>query len=158
MRTGTHEPIRALRPGVLVAVLVLAHVGVPAWLPADTSPMIEPQVRTAVAAGRARVLVELRIVGGMRPEGELATADASAQRNAIAAAQQSVVSRLAGADYSLSRRYTSVPLLALEVGADALAALEAMGDLVVRVRADRAVPPARNPTPTGSGDRPQGRP
>lgn len=110
--------------------------------------MIEPEIRTAVATGGARVLVELRIPGGPRPEGALPTADAvSAQRNAIAAAQQSVLSRLTGTHFSVGRRYTSVPLLALEIGADALAALEAMGDLVVNMRADRAMPPSRTPRP-----------
>jgi hypothetical protein len=110
--------------------------------------MIEPQVRTAVTAGRVRVLVHLRVPGGARPEGELPTADAvSAQRNAIAAAQQTVLSRLAGTNASVARRYVSVPLLALEIGPDALAALEAMGDLVVSVVADQAVPHSRTPRP-----------
>ena len=147
-RIGAHEKHRALRPGAVSAVLVLVHLGTPAWIPADTSAMIEPEVRTAVTAGRARVLVELRILGGTRPEGELPTADAvSAQRHAIAAVQQSVLSRLTGTNFSVGRRYTSVPLLALEIGADALAALEAMGDLVVSLRADRAMPPSRTTRP-----------
>jgi hypothetical protein len=120
------------------------HLGRPTRLAAETSPVIDPHVRTAVTAGRARVLIDLRIAGGTRPEGELPTADASsAQRDAIAAAQDSVISRLTGTDFSVSRRYSSVPQLALEIGADALAALERMGDLVARVHADRAVPPTR---------------
>jgi hypothetical protein len=36
----------------------------------------------------------------------------------------------------VARRYTSVPLLALEVDADGLRALERLGDAVVRVRLD----------------------
>jgi hypothetical protein len=123
-----------LHLGVAVSVLMVFHPGRPARLAAETSPVIEPHVRTAVTAGRARVLIDLRIAGGTRPEGE---------RDAIAAAQDGVVSRLTGTDFSVSRRYTSVPQLALEIGADALAALERMGDLVARVHADRAVPPTR---------------
>lgn len=129
------------RLGIVVVLVLLGHLGRPAWLGAETGPMIDPHVRTAVAAGRARVVVDLRVPGGTTPEGDLSPADAAARRNAIAAAQQSVVSRLSGTDFSVSRRYTSVPQLALEIGADALLALERMGDLVISVRADRAVPP-----------------
>ena len=63
----------------------------------------------------------------------------------IAAAQQAVLGRLSGTSHRLVRQYTSVPLLALEIGADALRALEGMGDLVIRVRAERA----RTPTALG---------
>ena len=135
---------RRLRLGVVVGLLMLAHLGRPARLAAEPSPQIEPEVRTAVTAGRARVVVDLRIARGTKPEGDLPTADAvSAQRDAIAAAQDSVISRLTGTDFSVSRRYASVPQLALEIGPDALAALERMGDVIARVHADRAVPPTR---------------
>jgi hypothetical protein len=101
--------------------------------------VIDPDVRAAVAQGPARVLVELRLPapGGAPPSGP-----ASAQEQAITAARQRVLARLAGTSHRLVRQYTSVPLLALEIGADALRALEGMGDLVARVRAERIRPPA----------------
>ena len=89
--------------------------------------------------GRSRVLVELRLSGGVRPEGE--------QRQAIARAQDEVLSRLRGTDFTLVRRLESTPFLALEVGPSALAALRTMGDLVVRVIPDAVVPPAGDSTP-----------
>jgi hypothetical protein len=96
------------------------------------TPAIDPEVRTATAHGLARVLVELRVSDRPSP-----APDAASQARAIAAAQQEVLARLAGVPYRLVRQYTSVPLLALEIGGAALRALEAMGDVVARVRADR---------------------
>jgi hypothetical protein len=106
----------------------------------EEAPVIDSEVRAATASGRARVLVELRLSGAVRPPG-----GAAAQERVIAAAQQAVLGRLSGTPHRLVRQYTSVPLLALEIGADALRALEGMGDLVIRVRAERA----RTPTAFG---------
>jgi hypothetical protein len=89
-------------------------------------PVIDPDVRAAVHAGSVRVLVELRV----------ATGDASA----IGRAQDEVLRRLAGSGARLVRRFSSAPLLALEIDAPALSRLQAMRDLVTRVRADRIVP------------------
>jgi hypothetical protein len=99
------------------------------------TPVIDPDVRTATARGLARVLVELRL-----PE-DLAPADAAARARTIGTAQREVLARLAGVPHRLVRQFTSVPFLALEIGVPALRALEAMGDLVVRVRADRLLSP-----------------
>jgi hypothetical protein len=99
--------------------------------------VIDPEVRAAVAQGPARVLVELRPTGDSASPG-----DAAAQERAIAAAQQAVLARLAQQSHRLVHRYTSVPLLSLEIGAAALGALETMGDLVLRVRADRLRAPS----------------
>ena len=100
---------------------------------------VDPRVEAEVARGRSRVLVELRIPGGARPDGE--------QRLAIARAQDDVLSRLSGTDVRLVRRFESTPFLALEVGPSALAALRAMGDVVVRVVADAVLPPAGGSAP-----------
>ena len=97
---------------------------------ADEAPMIDPEVRAAVAQGRTRVLVELRL-SAAGPAG-----GAAAQERAIVAAQQAVLVRLSGTSHRLVRQFTSVPLLTLEIESDALRALEAMGDLVSRVRAE----------------------
>ena len=110
--------------------------------------VVDPRVETAVAHGRSRVLVELRIPGGVRPEGELASAErVTAQRQAIARAQDDVLARLRGTDATLVRRFETVPLLALRIGPSALATLGTMGDVVARVVADSTSPPAGGSMP-----------
>jgi hypothetical protein len=74
------------------------------------------------------VLVELHVAEGVGLAGE--------RLAAIALAQDNVLSRLASARISVVRRYASVPLLALEIDAQALTELERMSDLVVSVRPD----------------------
>jgi hypothetical protein len=102
---------------------------------ADT-PVIDPDVRAAVAQPPARVLVELRLPGFSTDT------DPGAPRTpAISAARQVVLARLTGTSYRLVRQYATVPLLALEIGPDALEALEKMGDVVTLVRLDRPRPP-----------------
>jgi len=124
---------RALLGG---AAVLLAHGARAVRAATDEAPVIDPEVRVAAAQGRARVLVELRLSGASPPPG------AAAQERAIAATQQAVLARLSGTSHRVVRQYTSVPLLALEIGADALRALEGMGDLVARVRAERVRPPS----------------
>src|SRR5215831_7704948 len=111
MGDATSGSIRlSLEPRLFVVILVLlGHLGGFTRLAAETGPMIDPQVRTAVATGRARVVVNLRIPGGARPEGALSEAEAAAQRTAIVAVQQGVVARLSGTGFSVSRRFTTVP-------------------------------------------------
>lgn len=99
--------------------------------------MIDPAVRTAVGLGQARVIVELRLTPGWRPEGDLPGAAAvEAQRNAIAKAQADVLARLSGTKFALVRQYDALPTLALLIDADALARLEAAGDVVARISPD----------------------
>lgn len=117
--------------------------------PARSVAEIDARVEAAVGRGRARVLVELRLPGGVVPEGELGSAgQVGAQRRAIATAQSTVLSRLAGTDFTLVRQFGSVPLLALEIGPSALAGLRAMGDVVARVIPEAVIPPAG---PLGAG-------
>lgn len=116
----------------IVAVVALAG----AWSAAsgmDDRPVIDPGVRAAVSRGTLRVLVELRV-----PRSDPA---------ALGNAQAEVVHRLAGTGGRLARRYATVPLLALEIDAAALARLEEMRDLVIRVRADDVSPPYEGPAP-----------
>jgi len=105
--------------------------------PGET-PVIDPEVRAAVVRGPARVLVELSLPGPSASPAD----PVSARERVIAAARQAVLARLAGTSHRLARQYASVPLLALEIGPDALQALEGMGDLVARVRAEQIRPPA----------------
>ena len=123
------------RLGLLAGTFWLASTAI-TWA-SDGTPMIDPGVRAAVNQGAARVLVELQVADGTRPEAELPTAEAvTRQRAAIAAAQQAVVSRLVATRFSVLRQYTVVPMMALEIGADALAVLERAGNLVTRIRLD----------------------
>jgi hypothetical protein len=111
-----------------------------AWSVGGSSPAIDPDVHALVRQGRARVLVELRVPGqpnrtAPRPE-------------AIAAVRQRVLTRLADTRVSVARRYATVPLLALEIDADALAELERMGDLVIRVVPDGTARTSSGSSPT----------
>jgi hypothetical protein len=84
--------------------------------------MIDPEIRREVSAGRSRVLVELRVE--------------STDPGAITAAQDRVLRNLPETHATLIRRYTSVPLLALDVDAEGLRVLERLTDAVVQIRAD----------------------
>ena len=108
-----------------VAVVLIALTD--AWSASGADdPVIDPDVRAAIQAGTVRVLVELRV--------------ASVDPSVIRRAQDEAVRRLTGTGARLVRRFSSAPLLALEIDTPALSRLEAMRDLVTRVRADRIVP------------------
>ncbi len=92
-----------------------------ATAPASAAPSPgDPGVRRE---GETRIIVELRLPGG-------------ADARAIAEAQHKVLARLGPAGVTVVRRYRSIPLLALEVDAEALAKLSQMDDLVTRVILD----------------------
>ena len=100
--------------------------------------VVDTAVLEAVAAGRARVIVELNISGGFSPVGELTEKRARAQTEAIAASQETVLLKLAGTDAELIRRQQTAPFLAFELGANALEVLRSMPELVIRIFEDRA--------------------
>jgi len=113
---------------VLAALALSSAAGVTvAPLAAQAVPSVDPSVRSSVQSGRVRVLVELRVP---------ADGDAARREDAIARAQDAVLVRLPRPHAVVSRRYATVPMLALEIDSAALAALEAMPDAVVSVRAD----------------------
>jgi len=97
---------------------------------ADT--LVDPEVRALASVGCARVIVILQI-----PE----TADQVQHAGAIGRAQEAVLVRLPQRHASLVRRYDSIPVLALEIDATGLQALETMTDVVVSVTLDRVVKP-----------------
>jgi hypothetical protein len=106
--------------------------------------MIDPEVRAAAIRGTARVIVDLRVADLTGSEAELPTAEAvERQRSAIAEAQQAIVRQLVGTHFSIRRQYTVLPMMALEIEADALAVLERAGDLVKRIRLDSTRTPMR---------------
>jgi hypothetical protein len=117
---------RCVRSALLVGQTFC--VTVPTTAISETAPVIAPEVRQLVGASSARVIVELRLDD---------SGDPNQRPEAIARAQDAILSRLPHSHISVARRYTSVPLLALEIDATALAALEAMPDLVVSVKLDR---------------------
>ena len=96
---------------MLVTALVgyILHV---MTLGAQTTPAIDPDVRGQVDVGRARVLVELQV------------GEAPAPEEAIAQAQEAIMSRLPRTHATLVRRYTSIPMRALEIDATALRGLD----------------------------------
>ena len=110
-----------------VVVLTFCGSGV-----AHAELVIDPNVRALVQAGRARVLVTLQV-------GE--TANETLREQAIHRAQDTVLARLPSSHASVVRRYTSIPMLALEIDAAALQALEAMTDVVVAVTSDSRLKP-----------------
>jgi hypothetical protein len=95
-------------------------------------PVIDPEVRTLVRVGRARVLVMLRVNETTNQQG---------RAEAIGRAQDVVLGGLPQPHASVVRRYTSVPMLVLEIDATALLALETMTDVVAGVKLDRTVTP-----------------
>lgn len=115
------------------SILHMAALGVMAAAAASgvmPGPIVDAEVRSEVAGGSSRVIVELRVERRDDPA-------------AIARAQRRVIDALPPGHALLGRRYESVPMLALQIDADALAVLERLGDTVVRVRVDSVKAPQR---------------
>jgi len=130
--------------GLTLAVLAVPSGGEPLSTSASQpSPAIDHRVRERVQReGRARVIVELQLPAGVHvPEAHLTAVAAAAQRADITAARAQIESRLAWTTHRLTRRYQTVPLLALEVGPDALRELEAAPLIVRRVLTDERLAP-----------------
>jgi subtilisin family serine protease len=123
--------------GLVLAAVVLAPQDRPGAGAAGSGDIAPQQVRDLVAReGSARVIVELETPGTVfRPEGFLQSLARLAQRQEIARAQGRVLSRLRAFAHRELRRYSTVPLMALEVDAAALSELEASG-LVKRIYED----------------------
>lgn len=119
--------LRTLAVTAGVIAYVAMTLNTPVVAASSAAPLVDPEVLTQVASGRVRVLVQLRI-----PE----AADPGTRAEAITRAQDAVLSRVPAV---LVRRYQSVPLLALDIDAAGLRALETLGDVVVRVQLDRPV-------------------
>jgi hypothetical protein len=120
----------------LIVTSLVAGTGIGAPSPsgvraAEVTPLIDSDVVSQLAGGsRARVLVELRVDEPSDPRG---------REDSIGRAQNAVLSRLPHGHSLLVRRYTSVPLLALEIDAEALSALQTMMGIVDAVKADHLV-------------------
>jgi subtilisin family serine protease len=91
---------------------------------------------------RTRVIVELSLPSRYFPEGELPDGAAVAmQRQAIAAGAAQALSRLPQGSSRVTRRYATVPYLALEVTAEGRRALNGLGADIVRVLDDEVLFP-----------------
>ena len=93
---------------------------------------IDPDLSTLVHIGRTRVLVMRQV-----PE----SGDEGQRADAIGRAQDAVLAGLTHGHASVVRRYASIPMLALEIDALALRALETMPDVVAAVKLDRSLKP-----------------
>ena len=99
-------------------------------VPAD--PVVDPDLYTLVHIGRTRALVMLQVAE---------SGDEGKRADAIGRTQDAVLSRLPHRHASVVRRYASIPMLALEIDAMALHALETMPDVVAAVKLDRSLKP-----------------
>ena len=115
------------------------------WPPAQAqgARRIPDAVRAAgERSGRVRVIVELGLTDRFAPEAARPSAAAVlAQRQAIGAGAARVLANLPPGSFRPTRRYQTVPFLALDVTPAALDALETMGADVIRVREDGIVRP-----------------
>ena len=107
--------------------------------PAAMAKLVERSKQAPVA-----VIVEFAIDAAMgqahQPEPTLSAAAASAQRLAIQQVRGGVLARLGGTSYGNVKTFTTMPLMALEVGPEALRRLANDPD-VVHIQEDIAVPP-----------------
>ena len=134
-----HRRVRSTSPFLgILALLLGAAVWISLVAAGSASSIVEPEVRNRILReGRLRVIVELRLPGGAHvPEGLLTGAGQSAQRRDIASVRLQVLSRLMGRNHSVVQQYSTVPMVALEIGPDALTELEASGLWVRRVVVD----------------------
>jgi subtilisin family serine protease len=111
---------------------------------AGPDPATVAKLLTKSRSAPQRVIVEFAIRGatgqGHRPEAALSAAEATAQRQAIQQVRSGLLTRLGRADYGDVKTYSTLPLIALEVGPEALRRLADDPD-VVRIQEDVAVPP-----------------
>jgi hypothetical protein len=106
----------------------------------DTGSVPPELFKDAARDGTVLVLVGLK--APWSPEGPLSENLVSAQREAIAATQNYLLTELADTHYRITRRYHRIPGIALEVGLDALRVL-ARSVAVTNVLQDRPARAAR---------------
>ncbi|HEV8310852.1 MAG TPA: S8 family serine peptidase, partial [Methylomirabilota bacterium] len=115
------------------AVILAVASGVASATPAEV--VSQELVQKAWAQGTVPVIVHLDVA--VVPEGVLADdAAVTVQRSAIASTRNFILSALTGLWHRVRHEYETVPLLALEVGPDALSLLQALRGPVARVEED----------------------
>jgi subtilisin len=135
--------VRTTFAAAIAGLVMVLSGGVWPPLQAQAARRVPDAVRAAgERAGRVRVLVELGLTDPFAPEAAHSSAAAVlGQRQAIGAGAARVLATLPPGSYRATRRYQTVPYLALEVTPAALDALETMGADVIRVREDGIVRP-----------------
>jgi subtilisin family serine protease len=107
-------------------------------------PRIQQQLRDRAAQGDSvRVIVELNLRSGRHvPEGELGGGPAvAAQRQAISESRGRLLAKLSQSRHRVIHQFQTVPYLAVELDAGALAVLDSAGEDVVAVMEDTIVRP-----------------
>lgn len=124
------------------AILVLLSTQAVSPQAQDRASRVPNQLRDRAARGeRVRVIVELNLPGHT-PEGGLPNVAARiGQRQRLNALQGRLLSRLSPTEYRVVHRYATLPYVAIEVNASALAALENSATDVVQVLDDAIVRP-----------------
>jgi hypothetical protein len=100
---------------------------------------VSGEIFESVQSGNT-VLVLVGLKAPWRPEGVLSEALVAAQRNAIAASQDYLLTELIHTHYRVTRRFRRIPGIALEVGLDALRVLDRSA-AVTNVLKDRPAKP-----------------
>jgi len=138
--------LRCLQAIVFGAALPLYMLTTLSPAKAQPIPKIPNEViDLAAAEGTVLVLVGLKVPWEM--ESNLSEHQVDVQRVAIAAIQKNLLSELEGKSYKIIRRYDTIPGIALEVGADALAEL-AHSPNVTNVLLDRPAASTANELPS----------
>jgi hypothetical protein len=129
---------------IVAGTLMALSYGAPRPRAAGSPLEISQRVRDRIQqAGRARVIVELKLPEPHVPEGMLRTPGAILrQRQQIARQRAQLLSRLPSAAFRAIRQYQTVPYVVLDVSPTALSALEGLDADVVRVLDDEIVRPS----------------
>jgi hypothetical protein len=106
------------------------------------NPGVVPTELFIEATNSGAVLVLVGLKTPWSPEGPLSEEMVAAQRGAIAAAQNYLLTELGDTEYRITRRYRAIPGIALEVGLEALKVL-ARSVAVTNVLRDRPAISAR---------------
>ena len=106
------------------------------------NPGVVPAELFIEATNSGAVLVLVGLKTPWSPEGPLSKEMVAAQRGAIAAAQNYLLTELGNTEYRITRRYRAIPGIALEVGLEALKIL-ARSVAVTNVLRDRPAISAR---------------
>jgi len=117
-----------------IFLIALLLIEAPLVMAQPVGKVQEEVIEQAAADGTVLVLVGLKVPWQM--ESSLNEEQIRHQREAIASIQKDVLSELDGKSYKIMRRYDSIPGIALEVGADALAELAGSSN-VTNVLLDR---------------------
>jgi hypothetical protein len=141
--THNHRFVRKIGLAAFAATAVFLMSSAPVLPQGQGGPArLSRELRDRAARGeRVRVLIELNLPGHL-PDGRLSNLNARlGQRQRLNAVQGRLLGRLPPAAYRVVHRYTTLPYLAIEVNAGALAAIEQSTTDVVQVMDDVIVRP-----------------